>query len=103
MHSHWFYHVEPILGKENLVPSAVAGTSNQYNFRLQGSWARESGALMSKPGQLIFLTYFILVASICWGLLARMFKEDEALHREFGEAWESWARAVPYKLLPGIY
>jgi len=68
-----------------------------------GSWARESGALMSKPGQLLFWTYIILVASICWGLLLRMVKEDEALHREFGEAWESWARAVPYKLFPGIY
>jgi len=68
-----------------------------------GSWARECGALMSKPGQLAFWTYSVLVSVICGGLISRMFKEDEALHGTFGEAWEVWARAVPYKLVPGIY
>ncbi|KIL65848.1 hypothetical protein M378DRAFT_76026 [Amanita muscaria Koide BX008] len=68
-----------------------------------GSWATECGALISTPGQLAFWTYSLLVSGICVGLVSRMFKEDEALHERFGEAWEVWARAVPYMLIPGVY
>ncbi|KAF8629241.1 hypothetical protein AX17_005820 [Amanita inopinata Kibby_2008] len=68
-----------------------------------GSWARECGALWSKPGQVAFWTYSALVSTICGGLISRMFKEDEALHGTFGETWETWALNVPYKLVPGVY
>jgi hypothetical protein len=43
------------------------------------------------------------VSMICGGLISRMFKEDEALRRIFGVAWEVWAKDVPYKLIPGLY
>lgn len=58
---------------------------------------------MTKAGQALCWTYFILVSTICGGLVSRMSKEDEALRRIFGKTWEIWARDVPYKLIPGLY
>jgi protein-S-isoprenylcysteine O-methyltransferase Ste14 len=44
-----------------------------------------------------------LVGTVITGLLRRMGKEDEALHRLAGKEWEDWACRVPYKLIPWIY
>ena len=35
--------------------------------------------------------------------LLRVGKEDQVLREEFKEAWESWARQTPYKLIPFVY
>ncbi|KAG6862203.1 hypothetical protein C0995_002133 [Termitomyces sp. Mi166 len=52
-----------------------------------GSWARECGALKTTLGQGIAMIYLILVTTITFGLLIRMYKEDEALSEAFGEEW----------------
>lgn len=33
----------------------------------------------------------------------RMDKEDAMLEHNFGEEWRTWARRVPYRLVPGVY
>lgn len=70
---------------------------------MQGSYARECGALDSYVGRGAALIHVSLVITIISGLLARMAKEDDALRGKFGKQWEKWAERVPYKLIPWVY
>lgn len=40
---------------------------------------------------------------VAFGLLHRMFKEDENLHQRYGKQWEEWARRVPCRLIPWLF
>ncbi|KAG5716741.1 hypothetical protein E4T56_gene16188 [Termitomyces sp. T112] len=68
-----------------------------------GSWARECGPLKTTLGQGIAMIYLILVTTITFGLLIRMYKEDEALSEAFSEEWADWVERVPHRLIPGLY
>jgi protein-S-isoprenylcysteine O-methyltransferase Ste14 len=70
---------------------------------MQGSYARECGALNSHIGRGAALIHVSLAMTIISGLLARMSKEDDALRKTFGKQWEEWAKRVPYKLIPWVY
>lgn len=67
------------------------------------SLLRRSGAI-NVPGMKL-----IVCAWVAWRMLAlssyvgRINQEDEVLKSIAGNEWQSWARAVRYKLLPGIY
>jgi protein-S-isoprenylcysteine O-methyltransferase Ste14 len=72
-------------------------------FTARGSWLRESmiyevklSWLLIAPGMLSILQCFVNVPR-------RMPVEDEILKKEFGRQWDEWARAVPYRLFPGVY
>ncbi|KAJ3576745.1 hypothetical protein NP233_g218 [Leucocoprinus birnbaumii] len=69
----------------------------------QGSWVRESGVFQTAAMKALTLLTGGLVATITSGLMIRMPKEDEALHRLAGEEWEDWAKKVPYRLIPWVY
>ena len=68
-----------------------------------GSWLRESGLHGT------VLAWFILfpaLGAVGWILVIysrRPIVEDELLKKEFGKKWEEWAKAVPYRIVPGIY
>lgn len=69
----------------------------------KGSWFRESGALETRFMGGITAVNLALVFTITIGLLKRMSKEDAALQQRCGQEWESWAKRVPYKLIPGLF
>jgi protein-S-isoprenylcysteine O-methyltransferase Ste14 len=35
--------------------------------------------------------------------IGRMIREDDMMKREFGREWEEWRKAVPWKVIPGVY
>ena len=51
----------------------------------------------------LFITPVMLI-TILPSLLGlwRMPVEDAMMKREFGKDWDEWAKAVPYRLFPGI-
>ena len=67
---------------------------------IHGSWLRECTAV----GHLYWRIFIIaLLASIYpWGS-SRMEKEDQMLRSKFGKEWDTWSKAVPYWLIPGVY
>lgn len=69
---------------------------------MQGSWARECGALVTWWGRGAAIVYVLLLGSIMTGLLSRMPKEDEAMKDTFPQEWEEWAERVSYMLIPGV-
>ena len=72
-------------------------------YTARGSWVRESMIYQAKSSwffiALVMLSNFLAVACIP----RRMPVEDATLKREFGKAWDDWAKAVPYRLFPGVY
>jgi protein-S-isoprenylcysteine O-methyltransferase Ste14 len=47
----------------------------------------------------VILSIFLALACIP----RRIPVEDATLKRAFGKAWDEWAKAVPYRLFPGVY
>ncbi|KAG7451621.1 ICMT-domain-containing protein [Guyanagaster necrorhizus] len=68
-----------------------------------GSWVRESGVLKSVLGMSVVTGWKVGMLVTVLSVLMRVKTEDEFLRREFGEKWEKWADAVPYRLVPGLY
>ncbi|KAG2153579.1 uncharacterized protein EDB93DRAFT_1239784 [Suillus bovinus] len=67
------------------------------------SWLRHSGVLDIlglKLAAVVWLTGMTLVSI---NILSRISEEDEALKSAFGDEWARWAKAVKYRLIPGIY
>ncbi|KAE9392226.1 hypothetical protein BT96DRAFT_967460 [Gymnopus androsaceus JB14] len=56
-----------------------------------GSWLFECGWL-----ELLAVQVFAVIAT------ALHAAEDKMMQKEFGRKWDEWAKAVPYKLIPGI-
>ncbi|KAJ3576758.1 hypothetical protein NP233_g217 [Leucocoprinus birnbaumii] len=69
----------------------------------EGSWVRESRIFQTAAMKALTLLTGGLAATIISGLMARMLKEDEALHQLAGKEWEDWAKKVPYRLIPWVY
>ena len=69
-------------------------------YTARGSWVRES---------MIKLSWFLIGPIILSTFMAfayiprRIVVEDATLKREFGKAWDDWAKTVPYRLFPGVY
>jgi len=68
----------------------------------EGSWLRESGALEIDFLKKFTAAYVGLFSAVIFGVLQRMFKEDETLHQRYGKEWEDWARRVPFRLIPWL-
>lgn len=69
----------------------------------KGSWTIECGVLKIIIGRLVASVYVATISTVVFGLLLRMFKEDEQLKRIFGREWDEWARRVPYLVIPWLY
>jgi protein-S-isoprenylcysteine O-methyltransferase Ste14 len=41
--------------------------------------------------------------AVAASLVLRMPREDEILRKRFGEEWDEWKRAVPWKIVPWIF
>jgi protein-S-isoprenylcysteine O-methyltransferase Ste14 len=68
-----------------------------------GSWMRESGVLQVPFVKVIAAIYFLLFTALAGLAIQRPPEEDKMLQRALGEEWESWAKRVKYRLLPGVY
>ncbi|KAG6910459.1 hypothetical protein DXG01_010384 [Tephrocybe rancida] len=69
----------------------------------RGSWLRESGLLDTLGGRAAVFVFATYEMGVMAGLVARVQVEDVALKKLFGEQWVSWARQVPYAIIPGVY
>ena len=72
-------------------------------YTARGSWLRESMIYQRKLSWL-FITP-VMFAIFVVGLVVvprRMPAEDAILKKEFGKDWDEWAKAVPYRLIPGV-
>ncbi|KAL0954901.1 hypothetical protein HGRIS_003834 [Hohenbuehelia grisea] len=65
-------------------------------------WVRQSGILSSPLGYVIIF-WVVLLGWVSYYLWNRISIEDENLRKRFGSVWESYARDVPYTLIPGLY
>jgi len=55
---------------------------------------------------LIFSIIVFWCVKVCFALKStnkRLGLEDQELHKVFGQAWEEYAKKVPYRLVPGVY
>lgn len=70
-----------------------------------GSWLVECSGLFPNgahgKGLLAYWAIQLGVAFI--GIVKRINREDAMLKRTFGKQWEDWVRAVPNRLVPGLY
>lgn len=68
-----------------------------------GSWLRESEFHRTVLAWFILFPALGAVGYILVIYFRRPFVEDKLLKKEFGKKWEEWEKAVPYRLIPGIY
>ncbi|KAG0706261.1 hypothetical protein DFH29DRAFT_903039 [Suillus ampliporus] len=72
-------------------------------YGAQGSWMRQSGILQVPFIQVLAAVSFFLFAVSAWLAISRPSVEDKMLQGALGEEWETWAKRVKYRLLPGVY
>ena len=72
-------------------------------YTARGSWLRESMIYQRKLSWLLIapVMFAILFGSLV-AIPRRMPVEDAILKKEFGKDWDEWAKAVPYRLIPGV-
>lgn len=64
---------------------------------------RQSGILQVPFIKALTSITFVLVIIHTWISLSRPAPEDQMLQGALGEEWETWAKKVRYRLVPGIY
>ncbi|KIK38051.1 hypothetical protein CY34DRAFT_809766 [Suillus luteus UH-Slu-Lm8-n1] len=67
------------------------------------SWLRHSGVLNIPGLKLVAMVWLAQVTVIMISAIGRVSQEDEVLKSAFGDEWERWAKAVRYRLVPGVY
>ncbi|KAG1879547.1 hypothetical protein C8R48DRAFT_686015 [Suillus tomentosus] len=67
------------------------------------SWLRHSGVLDIPGLKLAVVSWLAGITLMVINLVFRVNEEDEALKSAFGDEWARWAKAVRYRLIPGIY
>ena len=69
----------------------------------KGSWVWECGVLDTWAGRALVGAWILYVYKLVAAVFTRCSTEDEALRKEFGDKWVSWAQKTPSRLIPGIY
>ncbi|KAG1855322.1 hypothetical protein DFJ58DRAFT_880803, partial [Suillus subalutaceus] len=69
----------------------------------QGSWMRQSGILQVPNMKVLAAIVFFMFTTGILTSINRSSVEDKMLQRALGEDWQSWAKKVKYRLLPGVY
>lgn len=67
------------------------------------SWLRHSGVLNIPGLKLVVVAWLAQVTLLMINIVGRVSQEDEVLKSAFGDDWERWAKAVRYRLVPGVY
>ncbi|KAG1733692.1 hypothetical protein EDB19DRAFT_1911408 [Suillus lakei] len=79
-----------------------AGIAVMYGS--QGSWMRQSGILQVPIIKVLaVISFFVFITVATCVSISRPAVEDKMLQRALGEEWESWAKKVKYRLIPGVY
>jgi protein-S-isoprenylcysteine O-methyltransferase Ste14 len=68
-----------------------------------GSWFYECIGWDHIASRVLTAYYVVLVFLVPNTLWSRATKEDEVLHKEFGQQWETWAKKTPYRVVPHIF
>jgi protein-S-isoprenylcysteine O-methyltransferase Ste14 len=116
MGRHFTFHVTLLknhklitTGPYNIVrhPSYTGGIfmfiGNVIWYTARGSWLRESMTYQMKLFWLLIAAVMLFTCFSLAILLGRIPVEDAILKKEFGKDWDEWAKAVPYRLFPGIF
>lgn len=67
------------------------------------SWLRQSGVLNIPGLQVIVVAWLAEVTLLLINVVVRISQEEQLLKSAFRGEWERWAKAVRYRLIPGIY
>ena len=68
-----------------------------------GSYLAECGLLDAWWGRVAVGAACAAAMGLQGVVVGRTRREDEVLRREFGSAWEEWARRTRYRLVPYVY
>ena len=68
-----------------------------------GSYLAECGLLDAWWGRAAVGAACVAAVGLQGVVVGRTRREDEVLRREFGSAWEEWARRTRYRLVPYVY
>jgi protein-S-isoprenylcysteine O-methyltransferase Ste14 len=71
-------------------------------YTARGSWLRESMIYQMKLSWLFIAPVMFAIIACFVAIPRRIPVEDAILKKEFGKDWDEWAKAVPYRLIPGI-
>lgn len=72
-------------------------------YTAPGSWLREGMIYQIKLAWLLIIPVILCMFLGLANTPRRMMAEDAMLKKEFGKEWDKWAKAVPYRLFPGIH
>jgi protein-S-isoprenylcysteine O-methyltransferase Ste14 len=67
------------------------------------SWLRNSGVLNIPGLKLVVMAWLAQVIVLTINVIGRVSEEDRVLKLAFKDEWERWAKAVRYRLVPGVY
>ncbi|KAG1813892.1 uncharacterized protein BJ212DRAFT_1274857 [Suillus subaureus] len=67
------------------------------------SWLRRSGVLDVPGLKVIVVAWLVEITLLMISVVFRVSQEDQVLKSTFRGEWEKWAKAVRYRLIPGIY
>lgn len=67
------------------------------------SWLRNSGVLNIPGLKLVVMAWLAQVIVLTINVIGRVSEEDKVLKLAFKDEWERWAKAVRYRLVPGVY
>ncbi|KAG2342000.1 hypothetical protein BDR05DRAFT_887358 [Suillus weaverae] len=88
-------------------PSYAAGMMEVIGILIlhgsTNSWLRHSGVLDIPGLQVVVGLWLMEITLLMINVVFRVSQEDEVLKSTFRGEWERWAKAVRYRLIPGIY
>ncbi|KAG1779660.1 hypothetical protein EV702DRAFT_965734 [Suillus placidus] len=88
-------------------PSYAAGMMEVIGILIlhgsTSSWLRHSGVLDIPGLQVVVGLWLMEITLLMINVVFRVSQEDEVLKSTFRGEWERWAKAVRYRLIPGIY
>jgi protein-S-isoprenylcysteine O-methyltransferase Ste14 len=67
------------------------------------SWLRDSGVLDIPGLPVVVAVWLAEITLLMISVVFRVSQEDQLLKSAFRGEWERWAKAVRYRLIPGIY
>ncbi|KAJ6568622.1 hypothetical protein B0H19DRAFT_1024004 [Mycena capillaripes] len=70
---------------------------------MRGSYVWECGVWEGVFGRTTMVLWACVALAVVMSLVLRVPREDEILRKRFGEEWEEWRRAVPWRIVPWIF
>ena len=82
---------------------AMLTAGNALLLASAGSYFVEAGWSRVPAAQAAAAAAFTHMSLIAVNMFFRVSTEDRVMRQEFGEAWDRWAKATPYRLIPYVY